>query len=128
MIIPMPPKQTHPNGRAHFRTKAKYVKRQREEGFIAAIEALSKARSISAKPRWKVATIQATFYKPGAQARVADGDGLNSWLKATADGFQDAGIVANDSGFIWLPAREIFGRDAGTRPQVVITVQPAPAG
>ncbi len=120
ITIPLPPRETHPNARCHWRTKANAIKQQREDAFLAAKAALGEANINP--PRWKAATILATFYKPSNRAQLADQDGLNSSLKSAADGIEDAGILANDRGLTWLPPVQFLGAAAGRQPKVVLLI------
>jgi hypothetical protein len=123
ITIPEPPKQTQPNNKPKTLMAFKrYVKRQREEGFLAAIAALSEIRRLSGRPRWKAAVIEATFHRPGARQPM-DEDNLQAWLKATIDGIADAGIVEDDRGVTWRPPVQFIGKSAGFRAQVVIRVR-----
>ena len=118
ITIPLPPRATHPNARPHWRTLAKAKKQQRGDAFLSAKDAIGR----SAAPRFVRATILATFYKPGTQAKTMDSDGMVAWLKATADGLQDAQVIVNDSGLTWLPPKELLGAAAGGERKVVLLV------
>ncbi len=96
-------------------------KKQRYEAGLCAIVDMQE-QGFPKPPKWEQASIQATFYKPGNRAKRSDDDGLNSWLKSSADGLEDAGIMLNDSGFRWLPPVQIIGAAAGPKPKVVIVV------
>jgi len=95
-------------------------KSQRSDAHLAALADMQ-AQNLE-KPHWQRATIQATFHKPSRRARLHDQDGITAWLKATADGIQDAGVVADDCGLVWLPPVQILGPTAGPKPKVVIVV------
>jgi hypothetical protein len=76
-----------------------------------------------AAPRWLAAKLHAEFHKPGPQAKLADADGLIAHLKATLDGLQDAGVIANDAGFMILSPAQRLGSHATER-KVVLTITP----
>lgn len=113
--LPLPPKEVHPNARCHWRPKAAATKRQRSAAAILARQATQFA--CYGFP-WKAATVQATFYLP----RSRDRDGLNSWLKASLDGLQDAGVIANDSGLTPLPPVQVTGKAARGRRGVELRI------
>jgi hypothetical protein len=128
--IPMPPYRTHPNARCGWRAKATATKRQREEAFVAGLDALSKRGWLGRRPKWEAATIQATFYRPGPQARPSDPGNLTAWLKATEDSLtarvagnvQGCGILLDDNKLDRLPPIELLGSSAGTVAKVVIVI------
>lgn len=121
ITIPLPPRDTHPNARGHWSKKQRAVRKQREDAFLAAKHAME---HLPRPPRWKQCTIHATFYRPRAHDRAADGLNMIAWLKATEDGFQDAGVFENDRGNTWLAPTQFLGREAGTEAKVVILVTP----
>lgn len=119
ITLPIPPRATHPNARAHWAVKMKAAKKQRRDAGLAARAALGLARP----PLWQRATIQATLYNASTRAKAQDADNLTAWLKASQDGLQDAGIVLNDAGLIQLPPKQVLGREAGTS-RLVLVVTP----
>lgn len=86
--LPLPPDCLHPNARVHWATRAKATKQCRELAYLTALP-------LRPKKPFKQARYKLTFWL----ARKRDYDGLISFCKAYLDGFQDAGIVANDSEF-----------------------------
>ena len=121
ITIPLPPRATHPNRRhGHWSSKSKAVKQQRTDAYYAAIHAMNKAGM--AKPRWKAASIQATFYKPSGRAKTQDIDNAIGWLKGSCDGLTDSGVLSDDRGLTWLPPKEILGAAAGGERKVVLLV------
>jgi Holliday junction resolvase RusA-like endonuclease len=121
--LPMPPKQLHPNARSHWRAKLKPKAQQRQQAYLAALDALRGAVS----PRWESAKIHATYWL-GSRGKKHDADNLIAWLKATVDGLQDAGILADDSGLTWLPPDQIYGKGTGTERTVVLVLEPLTRG
>jgi crossover junction endodeoxyribonuclease RusA len=117
IILPLPPKQLSPNWRGHYFLKAKAVKTYRETAYAYALAALGRQD----KPWWPAATEQTRFYFKGTNTR--DPDNLASMLKPVWDGFQDAGVFANDNRLIHLPLIIIIGDD---QPRVEIEIQPTP--
>jgi hypothetical protein len=104
--LPLPPKQMRPNARCHWRAKLKPKAQQRQEAYLCAKAACANP------PRWELAEVEATFYV----ARRWDSDNCIGSMKASADGLEDAGIVVNDSGFIWLPPKQVIdGKRTGKR-------------
>lgn len=111
LTLPVPAEVLHPNARSHWASKARATKKRRHE--VATVAAAYRTPCMP----WKAATIQATFYLP----RRRDGDGLNSWLKATIDGLADAGYVKNDSAFTLLPPLQVTGKEVDFRLVLEIT-------
>ena len=121
ITVPLPPNQTNPNGRAGWRAKAKATKMQREAAFIAALDALVKAKHLAQRPRWKAVEVHANYFRPGGRVAM-DQDNLIAWLKASVDGLADAGLLDNDRGVTWLPPSQIWGPEAGVHAKVVLTI------
>lgn len=119
--LPMPPQATHPNARPHWAVKAKAVAKQREDAATMASVVLRG----KGPPLWERVTIQATFYKPGKQAKLADQDGLISWCKASVDGLQGT-VIKNDSGVTWLPPVQVLGDAAEERKLVLVITSREP--
>jgi crossover junction endodeoxyribonuclease RusA len=117
IILPLPSRTTHPNARGHWAVKARATKQQRQDAYYAALAALD----CREPPRWKHATIHAAFYKPNGRV-LGDADNCVAWLKASADGIADAGILDNDRGLVWLAPTQIVGKTAG-EPRVVVTIK-----
>lgn len=118
VTIPLPQRASHPNAPSHWRAKAAAKKKQREDAHLAALAALDG----KAAPRWERATIHATFYRPGSRDRLSDQDNLCSWLKASVDGLQDAGVIENDRGLEWLAPSQVIGKAACGECKVVLVV------
>ena len=117
IVVPLPPREMHPSVRVHWRRKLVPKRQQRSDAWIAGSGALCGL----APPFWESAKVEATFWMP----RRMDPDGLISWLKATFDGLQDAGIILNDSNLTILPPRQVTGKDSLGRRQVVLVVRVA---
>lgn len=120
ITIPLPPKQMRPNSRTHWRAKMGPKAQQRQEAYLSAKAAIGRL----SPPRWSAASIEAEFYL-GRRGKQNDRDNLIAWLKATADGLEDAGVVADDAGFTWMPPRQVFGKDAPVEKKVVLTIREA---
>lgn len=116
--LPIPPLATRPNATGHWTKLSSAVKKQRADAATVAAIVL---RGIT-PPRWKRATVQATFYRHHKNARRTDEDNLIAWLKASFDGLQDSGIVANDSGLTHLPPKQVLGKEAGGESRVVLVI------
>jgi hypothetical protein len=118
--LPMPPSATRPNASGqHWTKKARAIKRQREDAATASAIAL---RGIT-PPRWQAASVQATFYRHQKNCRRADSDNLVGWLKASFDGLQDSGVIANDSGLTHLPPQQLLGKEADGSSRVVLVIE-----
>lgn len=113
IILDLPHKDLHPNARPHRWAKAKAVKAARHYAYLV-------AKSQAPKTPFKKAIYEVTWYLP----RVRDYDNLNGWLKAYLDGFQDAGIVVNDSELRPGPVTRFSGKGAtGGHHRVEITIK-----
>lgn len=127
IVIPLPPRETHPNHSAYSaggtRARKRAVAKQREDACIAAMAEMNEPGR-PYKPRWPRVSCQATFYRGRPQDRASDASNLNGWLKASEDGLQDAGVFANDRDATWEPPRQRLGKEAGGETKVVITVRP----
>ena len=114
ITVPLPNRDLHQNARKHWAAKARATKGARSTARIYALHALAG----NPAPRWVKASARITFYWP--DKRIRDPEGAMSSLKATWDGFQDAGIVANDSG-IW-PERPVYVYDdPNPRVEIILT-------
>jgi len=113
ITMPLPHKNLSPNARVHWSTKHSHRKKQRHAAsFVAYSSALSGAKLERAR-------VQATFYHKDRRNR--DGDNYLAMLKGAFDGIADAGVVANDSGFVHMPVRFEIDKD---NPRVEITIEP----
>ena len=112
LVLPKPPRELMPNGRVHWRAKARLTKAHRQYAQVAALAALKGER-----PEWRRAVAQVVWYSP--QAARLDGDNCLSAAKSYFDGLADAGVVANDRGITHLPVQIV--KDSETR--VVIAVR-----
>lgn len=92
--MPLPAKELSPNSRAFWARKARAVKAYRWAAFVHG------SVKRPDKP-WKSASVLFEFTFRDARRR--DRDNLLSSMKSAIDGFADAGIVANDSQFTFLP-------------------------
>ena len=87
-----PPKELHPNVKAHWAVKARAVKAYRREAGYAA---LAEMRSVGLRGPWCGAVLEPHFFYDVLRRR--DLDNLAASLKAARDGLQDACLVVNDS-------------------------------
>lgn len=117
IVLPLPPRTLSPNGRSHWATKARAVKKYRGDAKVAALAAMNEA-GMRCAPMWERATAAITFYK--RTAHQSDLDNLIASLKAGLDGIADAGVIANDSGLTPLPPTVV--KDAANpRVEIVVT-------
>ncbi|CAB4163195.1 hypothetical protein UFOVP813_6 [uncultured Caudovirales phage] len=112
ITLPLPVKEVSQNSRCHFMTKARATKEQRALAGVACLKAWH-----GLMPFWERASFAVVAYFK--TKRHPDPMNFIGSLKATADGIEDAGIVANDSG-LW-PLRPVFATDK-LNPRVVITI------
>jgi len=118
--LPLPGPGCNPNNsHCHWSVKLNSVRDQREASHMLAAYELK--RKGYARPMWKLATVEATFHKPGKKAKYADGTNLNASLKAAIDGLQDAGVIENDVGIILLPPHQLIG-DAATERKLTLVI------
>lgn len=112
VILPLPAKALHPNARVHWRVKHKATKEARRKAFFAGWEALVKMGKpcALAPPMWEAATVQIVWV--AKTRRWPDPDNALAATKAYMDGLAapthngiGAGIIANDSGFSFLPVK-----------------------
>lgn len=127
VVLPLPPKELHPNARVHWAKKAKAAREYRRKAYFAAFEVLG-GRVGDAGLKWQRATVQITWYAPSR--RRTDPDNALASLKPALDGLSrphgkspGAMIVADDSGFSFLPVRMEVDRE---NPRVVIEVAYSP--
>lgn len=116
ITLPLPPAVLSPNSRAHWSAVSRAKSIQRHAAKIKA-----RARMASRQKPWLTATvaIRATF----ADNRQRDRDNILASLKAAFDGTEDAGLIANDSGYTYLPV-EITPKDpANPRIEITFTKQ-----
>lgn len=114
ITLPLPHRDLHPNGRPHWRSKARHTKTHRSLAYISACGALP---IMEKPPRWKSAKVQASFFM--RTTKMPDPDGCIAWLKAYIDGVGDAGIFANDRELVWMHPKR--AKDA-KNPRVELTI------
>jgi hypothetical protein len=100
ITLPLPHKHLSPNGRPHWRAKAKATKAARCKCSLETVLA-TKAFAVQHQPRWKTATVLIRAYFKDARKR----DKYNNQAACMAyfDGLADAGLIDNDSGLTHLP-------------------------
>lgn len=114
VCIPLPDRAVSQNSRSHYMVKANATKLQRGIARIQCVKALKG----SAPPRWEKASVQIhAYFKTKTHPDPANFIGS---LKATFDGLEDAGVVANDKN-LW-PERPFFGTDRD-HPHVMLIVR-----
>ncbi len=113
--LPWPAAVLSPNGRVHWARKSKAVAKHREWAYIAAIAAM---RQCGWPKGVLAADIRTTFIDPTPRRR--DRDNHQSMNKSYLDGFADAGVIANDSGFVTHPVEFIVGPKRGVRFDITI--------
>lgn len=114
--LPRLPKELSPNSRCHWSARYKATR-----AVLRMVEAKTReAMGTHAPPRWKLARASATFYFRSNRRR--DRDNLAASLKYVYDGFEDAGVVADDRDIIPMPPAIVI--DRVRREGVEITVAP----
>ena len=113
VVLPWPAAALFPNERPSWRKKAQAIAKARFDGRLAAIDAMN-------RQKWPkgvaTARVQAVFFCRSKRRR--DKDNFNASLKAYLDSLADAGVIANDSGFIPLPPE--FKQDNDHRVELVV--------
>jgi hypothetical protein len=89
VVLGLPPREIHPNGRCAGREKSALIRECRAAAKMG-------AKLAGWAPGWRRATLESTFYV--AHHQEPDDDGLVAWLKPHRDGLADAGLVMNDRG------------------------------
>jgi crossover junction endodeoxyribonuclease RusA len=113
--LPWPDKALSPNGRVHWARKAKAVAKHRGFAKLAAIAAIRSAKWPSGV---REAYAKTRFIDPSTRRR--DRDNHASMCKSYFDGLADAGVVANDCGFVHWPVTF----EVGPVRCVVIEIEP----
>jgi len=118
ITLPFPSRTLSPNGRSHWRTKAKavkaYRKRAADEAMVAAYENRAARRSMP----WSKATISVTCYHK--TARHMDEDNIVASLKPAFDGLVSAGILTDDRDVTVLPPVRLTDRE---NPRVELVIR-----
>lgn len=108
LVVDLPPRELHPNGRAHWRAVAKAKKVYRQQAAELLWGQLQE-RGLP-PPRLTKAVIRLDYYhgRPRrGRLQPQDPDNLLAWAKATIDALQDAEILADDREIIYLPPRQM---------------------
>ena len=95
LTLPLPHPSLCPNSRGHWRKAFKHERALKNAAYIAACASPLK------NARLKVAYTKATFYNKDKRTR--DRDNFLGRLKYAFDGFAEAGVIENDSGFFHHP-------------------------
>lgn len=90
--LPFPHKALWPNGRAHWRTKAREVKKHRQWAKLATLAALPRCF------KWNGEPIKLRYTITPKTAHAIDRDNVVAALKSYQDGIADA-LGVNDSAF-----------------------------
>jgi Holliday junction resolvase RusA-like endonuclease len=116
LIIDLPPRELHPNARAHWRAQAKAKGSYRPRS-AELLWAQLHERDVDA-PLWVRAIIQLDFYHP--RGPFQDPDNALAWAKTAIDAMQDAKILADDREIIYLPPGQFIDK---LRPRLEIGVR-----
>lgn len=102
LTIPLPDPLLTPNQRMHWGARARHVKAQREAAYWKALDTarfMGIGGGTNPFPlRGRVRVDIEVFPRP--RMKRCDDDNFWAAMKATLDGLQDAGIVANDRQFV----------------------------
>lgn len=119
ILLPWPPRELHPNGRAHWGAKARYAKKQRAEAILLAKQA---GYDKVDWPKEGRLCVWITGYARDRRRR--DADGLLSSVKWALDGIADV-MDVDDSRFVPLP---FISNEVRKPPVVRIAVTVMPEG
>jgi Holliday junction resolvase RusA-like endonuclease len=119
IVLPWPANALSPNARPHWRKLHRASADARRDACFAAIDAMNRCH-------WQTVDRAKTkitfFHKPDSpkkpQYRDRDGDNHLRMLKPTFDGFADARVIVNDSGFRHEPIE--FKPDKNRRVEIEI--------
>ncbi len=118
IVLPMPPKESHPNARVNYHRFAKVKKQQKADCVLACI-----AQKV---PRARLTTATAWSVFCFTTKRDRDIDNLAAWLKATWDGLVAYGLLADDKGLTPLPPLVEIGPVAQLRIKVFVALALSP--
>lgn len=120
ITLPLPHRCLSPNftvgSRGGRMMKSTQTKKHRQYAGIYA-KAEMDVQGVGKSPNWAAASVLPTFFFKDARRR--DKDNCLAWIKAYMDGIADAGLVANDADFTYLPVR--IEKDA-KNPRVELTI------
>jgi len=127
--LPLPPLALSPNGRTHWRTRARLVTQHRGEAKWRALEALGYAYNpVPLFPAGTVVRVTAWVYRPKRRKRMDD-DNFKASCKAYLDGLTDAGVWADDKQARWgdveWGSEEVFGGRAEGGVVLTLTAEAA---
>lgn len=112
ITVSIPDPALSPNSRTHWVVKSKAKAKARQQACLIAMA------SPMVNAKYKLASTHAVFFHKTNRRR--DGDNHLAALKAVFDGFADAGIIGDDSGFAHYPV--VFKIDK-ENPRVEITIK-----
>lgn len=115
ITLPVPPPDVRPNGRPHWRVKAKHVKTMREAAWREVLGRYGDG------PRWEHASVRIEWVHP--TKRLLDRDNIIASCKAYIDGITDAGVVVDDVVLSYEPVVRCVAK-RGELPRVEITITP----
>jgi crossover junction endodeoxyribonuclease RusA len=116
ITMPIPDRVLSPNSRAHWATRAKAVKAQRQLAYL-----LTRSAG-GAGLKWPQCVAKVDFYWPCRRDR--DIDNANATLKAAFDGMREAGLFVDDNSSVLSHEPTEFHIDA-ENPRVEIRVRKA---
>jgi hypothetical protein len=114
IVLPLPPRELHPNGRPHHMAKMRATKLYRAK----ACEATADLR-VESGP-WERATVAATFFHTAKRRR--DDVNFLAALKAAYDGLVDGGLLEDDDAMHLITLGATFEVDA-KHPRVELRVE-----
>lgn len=119
ITLPIPPVAVRPNGRSHWRAKAKAVKVMKSHAGCEAISIATFNLRWKDMPCWTHARVRYDWYHP--TKRLLDRDNIIGSCKAYLDGIVSAGVLADDNGVTLEPVGRFVDKD---NPRVEITITP----
>ena len=118
ITLPLPHRCLSPNHTvASMRGRMQKSAQTKQHRHAANLRAQIAIRESKEREFWKAASVSPVFYFKDARKR--DKDNCLAWIKSYMDGIADAGLVANDADFTYLPVR--IEKDA-KNPRVELTI------
>ena len=117
VLLPVPPKTLHPNGRAPWAAKMRERKNYREQA--AGTAAAQVLERYGYRPRFAETVIELFYNLPwprNGQRQPHDPDNLIAWAKTAIDALQDAGVLSDDRHAIYLPPHQEWLESGSVQP------------
>ena len=119
IVLPLPPKELHPNSRNHWRAKLKPKKMARTLAFVKTNNILLLSRPAIPRRFFTKADLRCHWYFKTNHKH--DTGNLIAWIKAYEDGIVQAGLLTDDDKINYL--YPVIGKDkANSRLEMIFTL------